>query len=118
MHDRDNTLTIHPSEAPAFVAAHRVAFHDLPAPDELHVGEFVWIVDHYYPGVVNHVDARGHAVVKIPRWDYDAQAPMVRDGKLVTSELHYHKRHYPQLRVDADSVRFWPSPRSSIRVEL
>lgn len=108
MQDLDTTLTVHPSEVPAFVAAHRVAFHDLPVPDKLHVGELVWIIDHYYPGVVNHVDAHGHAVVKIPQWDYDVQAPMTRKGKLITSELHYHKRHYPQLRVDVASAAFWP----------
>jgi len=98
----------HPSDNPAFVAAHRAAFHSLAAPTTLTAGQHVWILDHYYPGVVVHVASDGGAVVRTPQWGTDK--PMVGDGRLVDIRLTYLREHYSQLRVDLASAAFWPQP--------
>lgn len=111
------TLSInHPSENAEFIAKHRAAFR-AEAPTALAVGDLVWIIDHYYPGRVVHVASDGHAIVSTPQWDYDAKRPMVRDGAVVDTRLTYHPEHYRQLRVDAASAEFWPSPSGWSHVE-
>lgn len=106
-----NISTKHPSENQSFVAKHRAAFHNTEAPTALAVGDRVWIVDHYYPGVVVRVDVHGRVLVSTPQWDCDAEAPAMRGGALVDIRLTYRPGHYRQLRVDAASAEFWPSPK-------
>lgn len=107
-----NPLTAdHPSTNPAFIAAHRSAFSEQPAPTALTPGDRVWIWDHYYPGIVRLVSSTGRATVEMPEWDYERCGPLLTaEGHLATSTLHYAPGDYGQLRVDVASQAFWPTP--------
>ena len=108
----------HPSTNPAFIAAHRSAFSELPSPTALTPGDRVWIWDHYYPGIVRLVSSTGRATVEMPEWDYERCRPLLTaEGHLVTSTLHYATADYGQLRVDVASAAFWPTPANRERIE-
>jgi hypothetical protein len=97
--DTEHQFITHASN-PSYISAHRIAFQTTDAPTNLKVGDHVWIIDHYYPGLVIRASAaEGRAVVKT--W-WDADEP---------DELEYTTADYKQLRVDASeaSRAFWPS---------
>ncbi len=115
-------VTEHPSESPAYVAAHKRAFSTLPEPTSFRVGQRVWIADHYYPGRVRHTAAAsGWVTVETPEWDYESEAPMLdASGALVLGTLHYGPRDRRHLRIDEDgsTAPFWPTaPRAATSLD-
>lgn len=105
--DLEHQMTTDQSQDPKYIAAHRAAFQCTDAPTTLTVGNLVWIIDHYYPGVVERFDDRGRAVIRT-WWDADE-----------TDELAYTPKEYKQLRVDTTEAtrEFWPAPKGWERVE-
>jgi hypothetical protein len=104
--DDDHQFT-NQSENPTYIAAHRVAFQTTEPPTNLKVGDHVWIIDHYYPGLVTRFDDKGRAVIQTWR-DADEQ-----------DEFEYTPKEYKQLRVDPieASRAFWPAPRGWNHIE-
>jgi len=119
MTSTEETSDNHPSTNPAFVAAHRMAFSELPVPTVLTPGDRVWIFDYYYPGIVSSTDRiTGRVTVEMPEWDYERCRPLLTaEGHLATSTLHYATADYGQLRVDVASAAFWPTPANRERIE-